>query len=259
MRIFLEDIEKLENVKLEKIKNDKCVIKHKEKITGSVPFEITEGATTLTPLPDGIIKTKINNGKDDNNGFNSGADPQESEERLQIFEKKKNFERVGILGLEHCVDIKTTYKLRTSGRTSNNRLRAILSNMGLEGGVYYLDKNKRAQERKYTINDFNEIESDEKKIGTWAKKRGVRVKLYSKATEKGIVNYIDGDLIRFEIVYTDRKAHSKNRIDDIEETLQIIKDFVYEYNKLKGKTITSSTKVLDEIIEGLKRCLEKYI
>lgn len=251
-------IKTIENVITEEVKIDKYVVQHKENNPGGIVHQITEGATTMTPLPNGMVKTKRNKGKDDNEGVNLGSDPQETESDLQNFEKNKDFERINIFELEQCVDIRTSCKLSSSGKSSNSRLRAILLNMGLEGGVFYLDKNKDSK-KKYTAENFNEIEKDERRIGTWAKKRGLRVKIYSKATEKGLIDFIEGDLIRFEVIYTDRKASSKKRIDDIKETLEIIKKFIYQYECIKGKTITPSTKVLHEIVEGLKRCLEKYI
>ena len=248
----------MEKTELEKVKVDRYEGKYKEIITGTVSFEKVEGPTTLKQK-NGDIILGANYGKYINNLFNMGSDPREFQKDLLESETEIGIERIRVLILEHCVDVRVSCKLSDSGNASNNGLRAILHNLKYGSGVYYLDRNKRPKERKYTLDDFNEIEKDEKKIGTWAKKRGVRIKLYSKATEKGFIDLIEGDLVRFEVVYTDRKASSKNKIDDVRETLEIIKSFVNEYDQLKGKRITPSTKALHEIVQGLKRCVEKYL
>lgn len=248
----------MKKVELEKVKIDRYEGKYIEKKCRTVSFEKVEGPTTLKQR-NGDIMLEANYGKYKNDYFNVGSDPNEFQDDLLKSEEEIGLERIRVLILEHCVDIKISCKLADSGNASNNRLRAILHNLQYGSGVYYLDKNKRPIESKYTLNDFNKIEKDEKRIGTWAKKRGIRIKLYSKATEKGFVDLIEGDLIRFEVVYTDRKARSKNKIDDIRETLEVIKSFVDEYDQMKGKRITASTKALHEVVQGLKRCLEKYL
>ncbi|MGL5458697.1 MAG: hypothetical protein ACRDBY_03675 [Cetobacterium sp.] len=194
---------------------------------------------TLTPIGNNKAILKTNPGKTINiYGINLGADPREAEEINKTIMEGLGVRWLSNNNIEYCVDVYTDFKLVNNKHILKTFLKALEVH------------NYKSAKIDFKIEKDKWIDKAELK-GLKGYKKSRAIKIYSKYEEQDL-SYLEGDLIRLELILGARAIEQNNieNIADVEKASKEMRAFLATMRRQIAK-VNRYSKVTVELIEKL--------